>query len=169
MSYILEALKKSERERALGGVPSLDTVHERVRPASLLPWVIALIAVLLLSAMVALWLLRDGGPVIAETAQAPPAGTVKEAQTPAMVAPPPAPAGGSRAAVGTLPPALSAQLPALAVNVVSYSDEPGKRFIMINQRILREGDRLGTDIMVREIMRDSARLEFRGHEFVVRP
>ena len=169
MSYILEALRKSERERALGRVPSLDTVHERARPASPLPWVIAMIAVLVLSAAVAAWLLRDSAPGVTETSPGSPSASVTPAPTPPAAAPPAPPVGDARVAAGTLPPSLREQLPALAVNVVSYSDEPAKRFIMINQRILREGEQLGPDIMVREIMSDGARLEFRGHEFLVRP
>jgi general secretion pathway protein B len=33
MSYILEALKKADRERTVGNVPDLDTVHDRDVPA----------------------------------------------------------------------------------------------------------------------------------------
>ena len=90
-------------------------------------------------------------------------------QPPPAAAPAAPPLADNRVVAGALPPSLRQQLPALAVNVVSYSDEPAKRFIMINQRILREGEQLGPDIMVREIMSDGARLEFRGHEFLVRP
>ena len=169
MSYILEALRKSERERALGQVPSLDTVHDRTRPTRSLPWAVAAIAVVLLLAVVVFWLLRDAGPTAPTTVEVPPSPPTTEAQVPSPAAPPAPPAVDNRIAAGTLPPALREQLPPLDVNVVSYSDNPAKRFIMINQRILREDERLGADVTVREIMPDSARLEFRGHEFLVRP
>ena len=169
MSYILEALRKSERERALGQVPSLDTVHDQARPPRSLPWAVIAIALVLLLAVVVFWLLRDTGPTASGIVEAPPPPTTTEAQLQPPALPPAPPAVDNRIAAETLPPALREQLPPLDVNVVSYSDNPAKRFIMINQRILREDERLGADITVREIMPDSARLEFRGHEFLVRP
>ncbi|VAW56310.1 hypothetical protein MNBD_GAMMA07-2241 [hydrothermal vent metagenome] len=49
MSYILDALKKSEQERKQGGVPNLQTVHIPVGVESQTPWVLyAFITVLLL-------------------------------------------------------------------------------------------------------------------------
>ncbi len=41
MSYILDALKKAERERGLARVPTLTTVHELRDPQRTRPWIIA--------------------------------------------------------------------------------------------------------------------------------
>lgn len=47
MSYILEALKKSERERNLGAIPDLDTIQEQVAIRSnWWPWLVAALVVL---------------------------------------------------------------------------------------------------------------------------
>ena len=49
MSYILDALKKSDRERKRGGVPDLQTVHIPISTESQTPWILyGFISVLLL-------------------------------------------------------------------------------------------------------------------------
>lgn len=57
MSYILDALKKSEKERQRGAVPNLMTPHDNLpqRPKKRLLWPYVLIAVLLLNAGLLLW------------------------------------------------------------------------------------------------------------------
>ena len=57
MSYILDALKKSEKERQRGALPDMLTVQDIVaeRPAKRLPWVYLLAAALLLNAGVLVW------------------------------------------------------------------------------------------------------------------
>jgi general secretion pathway protein B len=58
MSYILDALKKLERERRLAKVPTLDTAHRTSSAPRrrLWPWIGA--AVVLVNAVVLIWLLR---------------------------------------------------------------------------------------------------------------
>ena len=60
MSFILDALKKAERDRTATTVPTLETVHQRpAGPARRLwPWVAAV--VLLVNAGVLIWLMRAG-------------------------------------------------------------------------------------------------------------
>lgn len=57
MSYILDALKKSERERQRGALPDMLTVQDIVaeKPAKRLTWVYLLAAVLLLNAGALIW------------------------------------------------------------------------------------------------------------------
>lgn len=70
MSYILEALKKADRERNLGDVPDLEAAHWGVRKpsrANRWPWVVA--ALLLFNAALLLYLLgRDTSGTNGETA-----------------------------------------------------------------------------------------------------
>ncbi len=92
MSYILDALKKAERERGIAQVPTLATVHDLPAPPRFRLWVIAGIG--LLGIVVALWFVlplrqtnservpsRAGGPGAASgppgerTEEATPAGT----------------------------------------------------------------------------------------------
>jgi general secretion pathway protein B len=102
MSFILEALKKSENERQRRVGPSLADVHRRPRPSEKPWWAIAIGALLLINLVVLLIvLLRDRGP------DAPPV----PASAPATVAPPaPAPAATTTVPVTAPPvPALKAQ------------------------------------------------------------
>ncbi len=57
MSYILDALKKSEKERQRGALPDMLTVQDIVaeKPAKRLHWVYLLAAVLLLNAGALVW------------------------------------------------------------------------------------------------------------------
>jgi general secretion pathway protein B len=72
MSYILDALKKAERERHVARIPTLGTVHRvsasTPRPRRW-PWIAAV--VVLLNAMVLAWFLRPGSaPAVKESADA---------------------------------------------------------------------------------------------------
>jgi len=57
MSYILDALKKSEKERQRGALPDMLTVQDIVaeKPSKRVPWVYLLAAALLLNAGVLVW------------------------------------------------------------------------------------------------------------------
>lgn len=64
MSYILDALKKADRDRHLVGVPTLATVHRTPAPSRrrlLWPWIAG--AVIVVNAGVWLWLLHPAPPV----------------------------------------------------------------------------------------------------------
>jgi len=63
MSYILEALKKADRERNLGDVPDLESAHWGVRKtpnSSRWPWVVAIL--LLFNAALLIYMLGDDVP-----------------------------------------------------------------------------------------------------------
>jgi general secretion pathway protein B len=55
MSYILDALKKAERERGIAQVPTLSTVHDVATAPRTRPWTIAAVTLLCLAGV--LWLL----------------------------------------------------------------------------------------------------------------
>jgi general secretion pathway protein B len=86
MSYILEALKKAEQERAFGRVPGIGSDHGRAAQPATPRWIWALVAVLVVNAVllvVALW--PDGQPQRA-------AGPAMQASTESQLAAPlPAP------------------------------------------------------------------------------
>lgn len=77
MSYILDALNKSEQERKNRQAPSLETVHSHVAQPAHSPrrWIIALALLLILNAgLLAFWLLNRSSttePLIAKTPPAP--------------------------------------------------------------------------------------------------
>lgn len=105
MSYILEALKKSERERRLGRVPDLESLRDEapVRTAAAARWPLVVAALVLgLNAVVLgyyLWSQREPTPVVA----APP--TVAQPAVPAAAParPEPVPAAATAPAPAASP------------------------------------------------------------------
>jgi hypothetical protein len=59
MSFILEALKKVDRERHQDNVPTLNTVHRQRSEAPKRIWPWALVAALLVNALILAWVLRS--------------------------------------------------------------------------------------------------------------
>lgn len=109
MSYLVDALRKAERERHLGRVPDLGELHEpgpEGRDRRLPPWVAPVVLALVLlnlGLLLAFWLLRDAdpAPVVVQSpepaaeASAPapePAPRVPESRPRETPAPAPAPA-----------------------------------------------------------------------------
>jgi general secretion pathway protein B len=66
MSYILDALKKAERERGIAQVPTLMTVHDSRAPESRRWWSVSAAAILLAAIVISFSLFltkKDSGPV----------------------------------------------------------------------------------------------------------
>ena len=64
MSYILEALKKSEQQRTIGQVPGIDSVHERAPDSAAGNWIRVVAVVLVLNAgllVLLLWPENESG------------------------------------------------------------------------------------------------------------
>jgi len=125
MSYILDALEKSEKKQRTGKVPDLQTVHADVssRVERRQWWIFPVIGLLVLQAVAVLWWLRPWQENKVVTEQIP-AGTVQELEAakafPVMSVPPvAAPAEGLPATViqpAAAPGAIS--VPARELNVV---------------------------------------------------
>ncbi len=124
MSFILDALKKSEKKRETAEVPNLHTMHgegppllKKRRPL----WPYLLIAVLLLNAGVLLWYVffrvePQAVAVLAEPASALPAPPVVTAPEPVVAPPQPAPKPVSAPTAATVvrevaPPSAPTPLP----------------------------------------------------------
>lgn len=191
MSYILEALKKSERERAKGNIPTLETVSDTGVSRRALWLGVLLGAGALLLVVLAAWLVSaqffrsdssTSPPVTAGTA---PHGGVDEpaartddppAQTEAPRSEPETrPAIDDRepqppqrvAEVSELDAGAQARVRDLSVNVVSYSQQPERRFVMLNQRIFRESDMVADGVIVKEILPEGVLLRVDDHEIVI--
>jgi general secretion pathway protein B len=186
MSYILDALKKSEQERNRGNIPTLHTTSQVVFSHRYL-WIGILIGVGALSLVAALaWFinLRLFQPAASPAAsaqrdsiaeigvkqpEAAPRPETKEGEagspstTSAAVEPRPVDGGGELSADA------KARVEGLSVNVVSYSDVPARRFVMLNQRIVRESETVGEGIVVKQILPDGAVLSVDGEEILIRP
>lgn len=186
MSYILEALKKSERERSRVNIATLQTSSQVVFNNRSL-WIGMLIGGVALAAVAtAAWLvgfrLDHTGPVSAvppatessSASGAAPARSVDSAGRPRLPESAPEPAAeASRArrvdGMSDLDPSARARIQGLSLNVVSYSDVPSRRFIMVNQRIVRESETVGDGIVVKRILPGGALLGVGSYEVMVRP
>jgi len=241
MSYILEALKKVDRERGIGAVPDLATPLEAKHPASRsYPWLWIVAVLLSLNAALVVMLLKDkdtGDAKVPGSAQVPaerqPALTNQPLAQPALTNPPlvqpaqqtrqariaealtpekpvlpesqpaqpagelvvlPEPAYLQNSEQSLLPDEKSdtqielattaedpsqlqswyelpqeirskIDLPRLDVHV--YSEDPGKRFIMLNLEKFREGERLPSGLIVEEILPDGMVMSYQGERFRV--
>lgn len=235
MSYILDALKKADRERNLGDVPDLESAHwgERKTPRSgHWPWLVA--ALLLFNAALLAYLFARNTfeatepPVSANKLPSPaasenhatggealtrlekpareppremrpkvnipvprarpaqPAQPVQPAQPGQAVVDPPEPAAVETPQVVKASTPLSAgtgdspwpewsELPlefrsgfALPhVDVHVYSEEPARRFVLIDLKKYREGDALDNGAVLEKIAPGSIQLFYQGTRFRV--
>lgn len=64
-------------------------------------------------------------------------------------------------------PDFRERVPDLGINVYVYAEEPERRFVMINMRKYREGNRLGEGLVLEAIGKEALTLEFEGTRFRV--
>jgi len=194
MSYILDALKKSDQQRNIGTPPTLQ-VAQAMMPAPKRPSILSygLLAAVLLCAGVAIGLLRpwqaeqmpsETGPVV----QRSPANISQQAAPPTMPASPDIP-GNTAHEIATAPvrqkpanPATNAQaqqvtsfdelpvqiqreIPEIAVQLHAYSSKPSERFAYINSKKLREGDSVMPGLMLEQITPDGMIFSYKGYRF----
>jgi general secretion pathway protein B len=186
VSYILEALKKSERERQRGNITTLQTSSQIVLSQRSL-WIGFVVGVAALGAVAATaWFVRlqlTGSPVVSPAASPEPS----RQESPAPTAPQQSQTSSAVVDSGTAVPAQPAdtvqrvesinQLDApsrarvagLSLNVVSYSKVPAHRFIMVNQRIVHESETIGDGIVVKRILPNGALLDVGKYEIMLRP
>jgi len=183
MSYILDALNKSDRERQRLAPPALSSIHGRgrVRASGNGAFVrgALLSAAVLVTAAAGLWLARNLQFV--DSAREPPAAVSLEAQSgaaiePAAAAPRPAiepalaaapteeptAAPGELLEIWQLSDAEQRYLDQLDVTLHVFSTDPAQRTVIINGLRAREGQPLGQDLHLLEIVPDGLILEFQG-------
>lgn len=66
-----------------------------------------------------------------------------------------------------LPLGVRQSLPALSVAMHVYAEEPTRRFVILNDQRLVEGESAGAGVTVREIRRDGVVLEYQGQRFLL--
>ena len=90
---------------------------------------------------------------------------------PPVVAPPapaPAPMPAAEAPIprlAELPESVRRELPKLAIGGSVYSDDPANRMVIINGEVLREGARLGADLVLEQIGPRELVLRFKGQRY----
>jgi len=168
MSYILDALKKSEAEKDPAASANLALNQQRVQSRARRTGILV-VAALLINAGVLVWLFAPSSdPSVAQpqprsqpepaaevianasfpiTAPAPepPAEPIVE---PRVQAPPPIPPS-TKARLTELPANVRARFPGLAFSTHIYADDPSLRAVVANGERLREGDKIGNATVAR--------------------
>ena len=196
MSFILDALKKSETDRQQQTGSEFASVPSSSGDPNSLKWLWILGALLLVNAVVLLGvLMRDDAPAqdvtittpqggdeetvaqptfeeqvaAARLNQPPPAAMTQEEPPAPIVAPPPT-RPSSSAHVLTIDEVRvngTVQLNDLHLDIHVFSDVPAERFVFINMAKLREGEQLEEGPTVTEITRDGVILEYQGTTFLL--
>lgn len=174
MSFIHDALKRSDRARRMLGASRLEPADatlaapQRSRWA---PWV-----VLLLVANVALlaWFswyafAPDAPPDAPQHLGGEVRSLQREAGTDdaASAAPLPGPDAGAVTALDALPPHLQARLPPLHLDAHAWSEDPAQRFVIINLKRRVAGDTLDGGVTLVEITADGVIIEFEGRRATI--
>jgi general secretion pathway protein B len=176
MSFILDALKKSESERQRDAAPTLTRAawapSRRREPPT---WSLVVIGVLLV-ALLGLGILAwrgAGNPPAAPAATSVPA---EPAATAGAAAVPPAPAPAAPVPASREPRPLSdlaaaaPDLPDYALAFVAFDgDDPSRSAVWINGQRYATGDSIGNGVAVSEIRQDSVILSYAGQAYQLRP
>lgn len=100
-------------------------------------------------------------PEPAPKPEAPPRRIAAPKPTP----PPPAAASADLPLLSELPDNIRRQIPAMAINGVVYSDNPGQRVLLVNQQVLTQGSQAVPDVKLEEIRPHSSVFSFQGTRF----
>jgi general secretion pathway protein B len=196
MSYILEALKKSEAERNRHNA-AMRLVNEPMplRPQSLWPKALAAALVLNAAAFASWWYWQDvrprddvalSQPVPAATAPlqqpaeaaepapwqqqptAPQTAAVAE-PAPAMSAAPPAPAAADAEVLRfqSLPMSERASFPQMEFSTHLYASDPDMRRVVINGQRAQEGDTVAGGVYIERITETGVIVLFRGRRIAL--
>jgi general secretion pathway protein B len=168
MSYILDALKKSDRERQDNSGPTLQTLQRPIRESaylhSRLILQLVIVILLLLLALAALWIVYfsafettanstatasdsaafradneiDGTVDNSDNEQLPAPGVIGEAPAPLIP-------------FWQLPAAVQQEIPALTFSLHIYAENPKRRTIIINKNRMTEGDRVLPELLLESI------------------
>jgi general secretion pathway protein B len=157
MSYILDALKKSEQERQQGKSPNLQSIHKPAAPDSTSNYLaISLIVLCVCSLSIAAYFYLDNKGPRANTVEITNKEiTVEKVET----ASPLVPSTETNKVVEALavvefwqlPDPVQSEIPALTFSFHVYSDNPERRAIIINKRRVKEGDLVSTGLHLTEI------------------
>jgi hypothetical protein len=184
MSTILEALKKSERERKLEKVPTLGTMRPPEESASSGYWILLSSLAVCITAGVIAWLWLGRGASVDLASQAPvitsPPGETREQvegierATPARAVDP-APVVPVQTSLDevvdlrSLPESIASQLPDLTISVISWSEGSDRNFVMMETGIFRVGDAIQDGLFLESIEPDAAIINFMGRKILIRP
>lgn len=187
MSYILDALKKSDEQRQRGATPTLPSTQ----PAPAAPklsyfgYYGAYAAVLLFAGIGIGWwhpwqeeqperaterlAARPVMPNIEQATIAPRAEQPEMAGKPEQRLPAPATATVDQEQKATtlsdLPLAIQQELPEMKIQLHSYSSKSANSIVSINSRMMKEGDSLAPGLVLEQITPDGVILSYKGYRF----
>lgn len=191
MSYLLEALRKSDRERRQGEEPALASIHLQRRFGGRRRqwrWLGGAVAAVLAVAVVGAWWGHEHGIIlptltlVSQPAPAPespaeprsaaaampdrtaPVASASGQQQPTATQ---VPAAATLPALWDLPASVRNHIPALKFSLHAYSDDPPKRSMVVNDRVVHEGDRIAENLTLVRITADGAVLRYRDTWFRV--
>ena len=178
MSTILDALKKSEKERKLDKVPTLGTMRPPEERRSSGPWIVSSAFIICMTVGIVGWLyfLRSAEqvsptPQARDIRSAPVVASESAAALTAVGSPtasiPPEPVGVVE--YRNLPRSVADQLPELTVSVISWSGESDRNFVMMQSGIYRVGDVVADGLVLVDIEPDAAILDYLGQRIRIRP
>jgi len=186
MSYILDALNKSDKERKKHETTAVNLhAAEAKLQTSHMPKFILLFMVF---AIILWWGVNTSSRSPSDTTQlVAPTTTQAKQQQPSL--PPKAihaePIGAESKQVKTnaleptitqpqhiphlmaLDPNLRAELPPIRISAHIYSTNPQKRMVIINDRVLHEGDYISEQLTLNHIQTNSIELDYQGSPFTM--
>ena len=188
MSYILDALRKADAQRAgnpargIHAQPGGQSGPATRPPARLRPAVLitGLLAVFLMG--IALWYVTRGDRAVVPIASKPP--DPAAVQAPVIVLPPPPavlpavprPAASrpmvSAAAIPAAEPApapggLPADGPRLTISGGVYSESPSQRLLIVNGAVFNEGAEVSPGVVLEQIRPKAAIVRYRGTSYLL--
>ncbi|MBC7513372.1 MAG: general secretion pathway protein GspB [Herminiimonas sp.] len=215
MSFILDALKKADAERNLGGLPGIHSqqIVGATLPAARSGWR-SHHAYVVMSCGAAVVVIVAGGwqlgigrraavpgigmPLVASTATPvtmPAQSEIASVAAPATELPVPrerivlrkapsvviptkdaAPAARkslpvaehlNAGALVDLPPAIQREIPPFAISGSMYSTNPADRMLLVDKRMLHEGDEVAPGLILDRVLPRGAILRYKGHVFRV--
>jgi len=190
MSYILDALNKSEQERARKRAPGLAALHGDKEPGAFtLKHFLFILLALVIVNLVGIYLLfgdrlatdADTEPAVNAASPAPAepvAATEPEPEAPTVITPPKNPVLSSATTpevpgdyeavdVEDLPLDIQMRLPGIEVTTHIYASDPELRMVKIDGVPRHEGDILTTDFRLLEITETGVVLEFEGYAYAL--
>jgi general secretion pathway protein B len=186
MSYILDALKKSEAERSRGSVPTLLMPQQTRFRSNTVIWIL-LAALIVNACLFAAWMFwpssttSGSGKLTSEPAAVqntrpneaitPPVGSPHRATQPAIARDdareemvPEQPELVRPSAAPNLAPAFTPDEPRFSFSTHVYGTDPAMRAVTMNGKRFVEGDTISPGVRIKEITETGVVLEMNGRE-----
>jgi len=177
MSYILDALKKSDQQRQRGATPMIQLAQATETPprrSALSRNGAVALALIGLGVAIGWWQPWRAAPASAPMPVVQPVAAPAPMPAPMEIhLPPPAPVQAEPSdpapaipapvAPAEAPPAIAQELPAIKISLHSYSANPGERIAMINGTLMKEGEDIAPGLRLEQITAEGVVLGYKGY------